>query len=283
MRFIIVLSLFSSLWSRFTEIADVNRLKNEAERAYASKQYKTAAEKYTILIRTYNSKDERIRMNLAHSWYLLHDSVNAEFHYKKLSQSANLKLNSVSNQQLGMLSASHKEYQQALQYFRLALKADPGNESARYNYELISKKLDQQKKKTPDKNKQDEGGMMMENDDSPNGRGNTSSGRHDDEGRSGESEQLIRDKNGDRQRTKGLGRKNKSLDHSAPGEENDENSGGKNKKKTNPLVSQRLKLMNMSQERAEMILDAMKNSEIQYLQQLKKKGNPKYDKDKPDW
>jgi Ca-activated chloride channel family protein len=71
------------------------------------------------------------------------------------------------------------------------------------------------------------------------------------------------------------------------GSEEDDNNelkpDEKGKRKRDALISQRLKIMNMSEDKARMILDAMKNSEIQYLQQIKKKGKPKYDKDKPDW
>ena len=36
-------------------------------------------------------------------------------------------------------------------------------------------------------------------------------------------------------------------------------------------------------EKAEMILEALKNNEVQYLQQLKRKTSKKVDKSKPDW
>ena len=39
----------------------------------------------------------------------------------------------------------------------------------------------------------------------------------------------------------------------------------------------------MSEEKAKMILEAMKNQEIQYLQQNKRKATKQRDKTKPDW
>nr|MCU0390231.1 hypothetical protein [Thermoflexibacter sp.] len=47
--------------------------------------------------------------------------------------------------------------------------------------------------------------------------------------------------------------------------------------------TQRLQQMNLTEEQAKMILDAMKNNEVQYLQQNKKKPTKKTDKGKPDW
>jgi Ca-activated chloride channel homolog len=41
--------------------------------------------------------------------------------------------------------------------------------------------------------------------------------------------------------------------------------------------------MEMSEEKAQMILEAMKNQEIQYLQQNKRKATKPEDRSKPDW
>ena len=57
----------------------------------------------------------------------------------------------------------------------------------------------------------------------------------------------------------------------------------KEKKETPPSVSNKLKQMEMSEEKAQMILEAMKNQEIQYLQQNKRKATKPKDKGKPDW
>ncbi len=48
-------------------------------------------------------------------------------------------------------------------------------------------------------------------------------------------------------------------------------------------MQQKLQKMNMSQEKAQMLLDAMKNQEVQYLQQNKRKASKPREKGKPDW
>jgi Ca-activated chloride channel family protein len=48
-------------------------------------------------------------------------------------------------------------------------------------------------------------------------------------------------------------------------------------------IREMLEKMNLSPEKARMILDAMKNNEVQYLQQNKRKGKKKKEDDKPDW
>lgn len=50
-----------------------------------------------------------------------------------------------------------------------------------------------------------------------------------------------------------------------------------------PTPSQRLEDMKMSEEKARMILEAMKNQEMQYLQQQKRKATQPRDRTKPDW
>jgi Ca-activated chloride channel homolog len=46
---------------------------------------------------------------------------------------------------------------------------------------------------------------------------------------------------------------------------------------------EKLEDMNLSEEKAKMILEAMKNSEIQYIQQNKRNATKKPDSNKPDW
>ena len=48
-------------------------------------------------------------------------------------------------------------------------------------------------------------------------------------------------------------------------------------------IEQKLKQINMTKKKAEMILDALNNNEFQYIQQLKRKPSKKLDKNKPDW
>lgn len=47
--------------------------------------------------------------------------------------------------------------------------------------------------------------------------------------------------------------------------------------------SEKLEELNLTEEKARMILEAMKNNEIQYIQQNKRQATKKPDSDKPDW
>ena len=65
--------------------------------------------------------------------------------------------------------------------------------------------------------------------------------------------------------------------------ENKEQQNQENQEQQNQTIEEKLKEINISKEKAEMILEALKNNEIQYLQQLKRKTSKKVDKSKPDW
>jgi hypothetical protein len=63
-----------------------------------------------------------------------------------------------------------------------------------------------------------------------------------------------------------------------------ENKDDKNQKTDNqPQLSQKAQQMKISEEKARMILEAMKNNEIQYLQQNKRKATKPRESGKPDW
>lgn len=50
-----------------------------------------------------------------------------------------------------------------------------------------------------------------------------------------------------------------------------------------PSPSDKMQEMNISEEKAKMILEALKNSEIQYIQQNRRKPTKRKESDKPDW
>lgn len=67
--------------------------------------------------------------------------------------------------------------------------------------------------------------------------------------------------------------------------EDQEKKDQQDKKNQMPPKSrqEKLKDLNMSEEKAKMILEAMRTNEIQYLQQMRRKATKKPDSGKPDW
>ena len=132
----------------------INKLKSQAKEAFNSGDYQGAIQKYRLLIDSLDVREDEVTLNLGHAYYLANDSTNAFSTYQALAGSAKTMVSSIANQQLGIMSNVRGKPDEALNYFKQAIRADPRNEQARYNYEMLKKKLD--KKKKEDQQKRDD-------------------------------------------------------------------------------------------------------------------------------
>ena len=261
-----------------TEIAKINRLKSEAEQAYLNGNYHSAAKKYSMLYDSMNVAEDEIALNLAHSYYALGDSANAKTNYQHLTSSANRQLKSVAYQQLGVLAKTPATLKQSLAYLKSALKANPANEEARYNYEVVKKLLKEQEQQQQEdqQNQQNEEQEDQQNQDQEKQE-------ESDEQKPGEEGEQSEDQEGEKQESEQQeGEQGDEQEQQQPqdeGEETDEEGEEQNQMST----KQKLEEMNISEEKAQMILEAMKNNEIQYIQQQKRKSTQPRDSGKPDW
>ena len=130
-----------------TKIGKVNAAKSEAREAYNSGDYKKAIERYTYIIDSLGVIEDEITLNLANSYFQINDTTSAEGVYQSIAGSVKPRIRSNAQQQLGVLNHRQGKYEEALQNFKQAIKADANNTDARYNYEMLKKKLDEQKKK----------------------------------------------------------------------------------------------------------------------------------------
>src|SRR5882762_1609599 len=241
------------------KIGRINTLKSEAKEAFQAKDFKTAITKYKYLVDSLGVNEEEVTMNLAHAYFQAQDTVNALNTYLPLTQSNDAKIKSLASQQLGVLSNRQSKLEEALNYFKQALKAAPENEDARLNYEMVKKKLEDQKKQDQQKQNEDKNKDNKDQKDKQDKK---------------EDQKDKKDQNKDQ--------KKKEQEKKKPGEEKKDNKD-KDKKEIPPSVSDKLKEMQMSEEKAKMILEAMKHQEIQYLQQNKRKATKPKDRSKPDW
>jgi hypothetical protein len=93
-----------------------------------------------------------------------------------------------------------------------------------------------------------------------------------------------KDQNKDDQQSKEEKKDQEAKDKKEGEQDTRENKDDKNEKTDNaPQLSQKLQQMKMSEDKAKMILEAMKNQEIQYLQQNKRKATKPRESNKPDW
>lgn len=279
------------------KIGKANKLKDEAKKAYLAGDYKTAITKYKYLKDTLGVNEEEVNMNLANAYFQLNDTTNATNSYLPLTQSSNSKIKSWANQQAGVVANRLGKFEEALNYFKQALKADPNNDQARYNYEMVKKKLDE-KKKQDQKQNQDKNNQDKKDDQKKDQQNKDQKDQKDQKDKKDEQNKDQKDKkdqqNKDQQNKDKKDQQQKDKDQKdkeqkdkeqkeKQQQQKDQDKKDEKKDDKNSSLSEKLKDMKISEEKAKMILEAMKNQEIQYLQQNKRKATKPKDKGKPDW
>lgn len=288
-------------------ISELNNLKKKAQEAYQSGNYEQSATTYSYLVDSLNLVDEKAIMNLANSYYKLEDTENALSTYQRLQGSTDRTLRSQAYQQMGVLSKDPKTLEKALAFFKESIKSDPTNNDARYNYELVKKKLKEQEKQDQnqqDQDKQDqeqnEDEKQEENKDKENQDQNKEGQENqDDQGQQSEEEskeneesqenkeqeqQEGGDQEQDQQEQKGKQEEEEQQGEQQQQEGKEGEEGEENEEQAPPKsTAEKLQEMNISEEKAQMILEALKNSEIQYIQQNRRKPTKRQDSNKPDW
>jgi tetratricopeptide (TPR) repeat protein len=306
MRALLLLLLFAfSFGDSLHKVARINTYTDEASRAYASRNYLQAIAAYTYLADSLHLQDDRIRLNLAHAYFRYGDQENARQHYAPLSQHRNTLIRSIACQQLGTLHAKSKEWTVALELYRKALIANPLNQQARHNYEVVKKYL----LLHPEEITREEAEKTSSSAPETGGAGRIGSG----DGELGEAERREPQAGGNGQpdTNRGNGQQESpegpEETESTLGQEEGE-SLGQNQQVNDPVASppagagaqggaeaisekdrqaqtihQRLRQMNLSPEKAQMLLEALRQAEVQHLQQLPRQSKKPADPSKPDW
>jgi hypothetical protein len=290
MKYLIIISLVVGLWGQFNKIAHTNQLKADAANAFDEKDYIKSAKIYQDLITNYNLGDEIIRLNLANSLFLANERSKSTIHYQHLINSDNKETSSTAYQQLGMIAALKGKYDLALTNFKLALKTNDLNEKARYNYELIRKIRDQEldlQQEQQKQNKKDNTGKSEQKNSYIPGSDQQQETETKKLNQSSQQQTNIDNKaNGNISSESLEGTKESQANQKDPSNKNEDKEleeDKKGNKDKESLKIKRLNEINISEEKARMILEMMKNDEIQYIQQMKKYESNKNYKDKPDW
>jgi tetratricopeptide (TPR) repeat protein len=136
-----------------SRIAKVNSAKTEARKAYMDGDYKKAVSVYTYLTDSLDVREDEVMVNLANAYFQVKDTANAISAYQSLTASPKSHIRSKAQQQLGILHHRQGKLEEALANFKEAIKADNANVDAKYNYEMLKKKLDEEKKKQEEKDR----------------------------------------------------------------------------------------------------------------------------------
>jgi hypothetical protein len=276
MKFILVIFLVINPLTDLDKIAKINKAKKEAERAYLAEDYGLANAKYLYLKDSLGVTDDKLMLNLANTQFILEDSANAINSYSELKNSPNKEVSSIAHQQLGAMQFNNKKYEEALSHYKSALKENPGNADARYNYELLKKLLKEQEEEQ-EQNKDQQNKDQKDQQEQEKEQQQQEQNKEDQEKQDQEEQQDQEKRDQEDQEEK---QEKKEQEEQNPDEQKNEED---QESKPNPIDEEKLKEMKISEEKAKLILEAMKNNEVQYIQQNKRKAKKKKDPSKPDW
>ena len=253
------------------EIAKINSLKKEAEEAYLAQDYELALSKYTILHDSLGVDDPAIKLNLAHAHYHVGDTAGAKMNYSNLAGSESNRMKSIALQQLGVMSKDAGKLEEALQQLKSAIKADPSNQEAVYNYEVVKKLIEEQKQQE-----------QQQNQDQQNKDGEDEQEQQNQDQKEDGEQENQENEDGENQEKSDQEKEQEQKEQEKKEGEEKENENEKEKSQEQ-MTKEKLEEMGISEEKARQLLEAMRQSEIKYLQHQQRKPTKRPPSNKPDW
>jgi Ca-activated chloride channel family protein len=278
MKIVVLVILSLLVWVDPATVKRINAAKSAAEEAFKRGDYSAAVAHYKFLVDSIGVNEDAVLLNFANAHYLAKDTASALTRYQQVMESPQNQIRSKAHQQLGILANQQGRAEEALKHFKEAIKAEPTNDDARYNYEMLKKKLEEKKKeqeeqqqKNKDQQKQDQQNQDQQN--------------KEEEQKDQEKDQEKKDEqNKDQQQKEQEQKEKEQQEKEQEQQEKDKPEQQEAEEEEMPnLDREKLEEMKISEEKARMILEAMKNQEKQYLQQQKRKPTQSRDRNKPDW
>ena len=125
---IIIISILTT-----DRVDDINKLTKAAEKFFIEKNYTKSIENYKILIDSFKYENEKIYLNLGHSYLLSGDTLNAIESYNYASLTENDKVKSIAYQQLGNINEKNNKLEEALSLYKKSIIADNNNTDSKFN------------------------------------------------------------------------------------------------------------------------------------------------------
>jgi tetratricopeptide (TPR) repeat protein len=116
-------------------------LLEEAEKAWQSSNYPEAVRLYREALDAYPARSQAVRYNLGITYLALDSAEKAYLFFQLATEGENATVAALASNQNGLILAGRGEIREALLAFRQALVFDPDLEEARFNYELLRKRL----------------------------------------------------------------------------------------------------------------------------------------------
>lgn len=273
MRYILVFILLNLFFDDINEIATINRVKDQAAEAYNNGNYEEAINNYSYLYDSLGQDNDKILLNLSNAYFKAQDTASAFFHYNKLTESGDDNVRSIAYQQLGVIANNMGKYDVALEEFKNSLRANPANNDARYNYELLKRLMED--------NQQQQNQNQQQNKDQQNQ--DQQDQEQDQQQQQQQDQQEKEEQNQDQQQNQQNQQQDQEQQEQEKEQQQQESEEEENEEQQAQPQPQDMEEMEISEEMAKMILEAMRNNEIQYIQQNKKKATKPKDNSKPDW
>ena len=281
-RLLIAVLILTGPFDNINRISQINTLKKSAKEAFLQENYEAAIGHYLTLVDSFRVDDENVKLNLSHAFYKNNDIENARSYYTNLASSSDRSISSRAFQQLGIIANDEKKYEEALAYFKSSLKANPLNEEARYNYELLKKRVDEQQDQQDQQEQQENQDQNEDQDqqDQENQQENQDQQQQQDQENQEQSEEEQQQQ--EQQQQEDSEQQQQQDQQQQDAEQQDAEEENKEEQPANPTAD-RFEEINISEEKARMILEAMKNNEVQYIQQNRRRPKQAPDRSKPDW
>ena len=271
MKLIIVLLLLINPIDDLNKVAKINSLKKEAREAYNNGDFKKAVSSYERLVNEFAVTEESVKINLANAYYKNAVPEKARELYTELIASTDPKIQSTAYNQLGLLIYQDKKKEEAINFFKEALKANPANGEARFNYTKLKKEIEEEQKQQ-DQNKDQQNKDQKDNQQQEE--------KSKEEQQQEKEQQQKEQQEKEQQQQKGEQGEEENEQQDEQEKEQEQQQGEEEQQQS---TAEKLQEMNMSEEKAQMILEAMKNNEVQYIQQNRKKPQSQSNDGRPDW
>lgn len=158
--------------------------------------------------------------------------------------------------------------QEALQRVNAGLQRHPNNAQLK----ALKEKLEEQQKQQQQQQQQENQNQQKQEQEKGDSKQDQQQQKEGEEGEKEQQEGQQKEQEGEEKQEE------------KEGEEQEENQEPQNQPQPGQSeTEQRLKEMDISPEKARMILEAMKSNEVQYLQQKKRKASKRSNSGKPDW
>lgn len=280
MKVFLLIALSSLVWVDPATVKKINDAKAAGEDAFKQGKYTAAIKHYQYLVDSLGVREDEVILNLANASYLAKDTASAFNYYHSVSGSPKTDIRSKAFQQLGIMANQQGRAEEALNFFKQAIKAEPSNDDARYNYEMVKKKLEEKKKQQEEQQQQNKDDKKQ---DPQNQDQQKKEQQEKDKQDQKEKDEQSKDQRKDQEQQEKEQEEKEEKEKQEQEEQQEQEKKEAEKKEMPNLDREKLEQMKISEDQARMILEAMKNQEKQYLQQQKRKPSQSRDRNKPDW